>query len=84
MTDVTQSNDDISLTSQMVAGMVRHLLTVAGGGLVSAGYMTGNDFADLVGAIATIAGVAWSLYHKWQMKKALTAASVTSAQKGAA
>jgi hypothetical protein len=43
-----------------ILGLVRHLLTTFGGGLVVSGKLTEVDWNLAVGAIVTIIGVAWS------------------------
>jgi hypothetical protein len=48
----------------IVSSMVRHILTAAGGGFFVAWGMDGDTINAAVGAIATLAGVAWSVYDK--------------------
>ena len=43
-----------------ILGIVRHVLTTFGGGLVVSGKLTEVDWNLAVGAIVTIIGVAWS------------------------
>ena len=45
-------------------GLVRHILTAAGGYLVAQGAMDAAAAETLVGASATIVGVLWSVYEK--------------------
>lgn len=42
-----------------VLGIVRHLLTFAGGL-----FLTGDDLAQFVGAAATLTGIIWSVIDK--------------------
>lgn len=51
-----------------ILGVVRHILTIAGGALVTRGYIGSGDLELLAGAIATVAGIAWSIYEKRKAK----------------
>lgn len=48
----------------ILAGMVRHLLTTAGGALVAGGYMQSSEQAAFVGGGMVIAGIVWSWWQK--------------------
>lgn len=48
----------------MIFGLLRHVLTLAGGMLVARGYVAEGDVETLVGATLAIGGVAWSAYDK--------------------
>ena len=48
----------------IVLGLVRHILTIAGGFLVSSGTLDQPDVETGVGAILTISGIAWSIFDK--------------------
>lgn len=50
------------------SGVVRHLLTFAGGVLVTMGYLDQGMMNELTGAIITIMGVAWSIQAKSKNK----------------
>ena len=63
------------MTPDDIQGLVRHLLTTLGGGLVANGYMTNADLQTAIGAVIALAGFAWSLYQKSQHRKALAAAT---------
>ncbi len=52
---------------EIVFGLVRHVLTAAGVYFVNEGQLEMTQAETLVGAVMTIAGVAWSI---WQKKKA--------------
>lgn len=52
------------MTGEQIAGVVRHLLTVAGGALVTGGVLDEQTLLLAAGAIATLAGVAWSIFAK--------------------
>jgi hypothetical protein len=43
-----------------ILGVVRHLLTTYGGGMVIAGKVSESDFNLAVGAVITIIGFVWS------------------------
>jgi len=45
-------------------GIVRHILTAAGGALVAKGMIGEGELELVVGAIITLAGVAWSAIAK--------------------
>jgi hypothetical protein len=49
---------------EMMFGLVRHLLTFAGGYLVSTGHLTEPDAEVIIGAIVAIAGTLWSVGAK--------------------
>lgn len=49
---------------ESVLGLVRHALTTLGGFLVAQGHLSASDVELTVGAIVTLAGVAWSVYAK--------------------
>lgn len=50
--------------SSIIAGVVRHFLTAAGGALVTSGYLSGDEANAAVGAVATLVGLVWSIYTK--------------------
>ena len=45
-------------------GVVRHVLTTAGGALVGTGTLTGSEVEAAVGAILTLIGIAASVWAK--------------------
>lgn len=47
-----------------VGGLVRHLITTFGGGLLAGGVITQGDVEIVAGALTVLAGVAWSLFQK--------------------
>lgn len=48
----------------IAAALIRHLLTLVGGGLIASGSLTQDDLTALIGAITTIVGVIWSVVQK--------------------
>lgn len=52
------------MNATIVQAVVRHLLTTVGGGLLMSFGLTGATLDAVVGAVSTLAGVAWSLYDK--------------------
>ena len=48
----------------MVAGIVRHVLTTIGGGLIASGTLSHDELSTAIGAISTLIGVAWSVLGK--------------------
>jgi hypothetical protein len=57
-----------------VLAILRHVLTTAGGALVSDGILTSSQLQDGVGALVVIVGIAWSLVNKFEHRQALAAA----------
>jgi hypothetical protein len=49
---------------QMVQGIARHLLTAAGGAMVAKGVVDAGTAEAAIGALVTLAGVAWSIWEK--------------------
>jgi hypothetical protein len=54
------------MNATIIQAIVRHLLTTVGGGFLMSFGVTGGTLEAVVGAISTLAGVAWSLYDKRQ------------------
>jgi hypothetical protein len=52
------------MNSEVLGGIVRHILTALGGILVTKGYVEAGQVELIVGAVATLAGVAWSIFAK--------------------
>lgn len=50
--------------SSEMSGVVRHILTFAGGVLVTMGYLDQGTATQLSGALMTIFGVVWSIKEK--------------------
>ena len=50
----------------LVQALIRHLLTALGGGFFASYGISGEGVEAVAGAIATLAGVAWSVYDKRQ------------------
>jgi hypothetical protein len=48
----------------IVLGILRHLLTTSGGALVTKGLASADEAEQLVGAVLTLIGVAWSIMEK--------------------
>ncbi|MGO8916227.1 MAG: hypothetical protein ACLQJR_09995 [Stellaceae bacterium] len=57
-----------------ILAILRHVLTTAGGALVTDGVLSSSQLQDGVGAVIVIAGIAWSLANKYQHRRALAAA----------
>lgn len=57
------------MNATIVQALVRHILTAVGGGFFAAYGITGGAFEAVVGAVSTLAGVAWSLYDKRQVEQ---------------
>lgn len=48
----------------VVSGIIRNVLTAAGGALVAGGYLTSDQWTTIAGALAVIVGVVWSVIAK--------------------
>lgn len=57
------------MSTPIVLGLIRHLLTVAGGYLVAQGTLTSGDLTELIGGVVAIIGVGWSVYEKQTARK---------------
>ena len=62
-----------------IFALVRHVLTAAGGSLITAGYVSSTQWADIVGGLMALAGVGWSLWQKRQQRHAVDLARAGSA-----
>jgi len=49
----------------IILGILRHLLTGLGGAAVTKGYLSADDSTAAIGAILTLAGIAWSVWNKF-------------------
>jgi hypothetical protein len=49
---------------EVVSGIIRHVLTAAGGALVASSYLTSDQWTTIAGALAVIVGVRWSVIAK--------------------
>lgn len=52
------------MNSEVVGGIVRHLLTAVGGYFVATGALDAGTLETAVGAAVTLVGVAWSIRAK--------------------
>jgi membrane protein DedA with SNARE-associated domain len=52
------------MSSEQILGITRHILTIAGGYLVSQGITDEGTMSIIVGGLASLIGVIWS----WQSK----------------
>lgn len=64
-------------------GIVRHLLTLLGGIIISKGYITQGAFDMIIGAILSIAPQIWSIVEKIDVKRANDGKVVIAAQDSA-
>ena len=55
---------DTDQLKSVLAGVVRHGLTTAGGYLVASGGIQSSQVSDFVGAGMVLVGIAWSWYQK--------------------
>lgn len=61
------------MNATMIQAIIRHLLTTVGGGFLASWGLSGTTLDAAVGAVATLAGVAWSLWEKRKAEKAALA-----------
>lgn len=54
------------MNSDIVQGLIRHTLTLAGGYLVAKGLASDSMVNDIVGGVIALIGVIWSVLHKKQ------------------
>jgi hypothetical protein len=59
------------MNATIIQAIVRHLLTIAGGGFFASAGITGSAMEAVVGAVSTLAGVAWSVYDKRKQQPAV-------------
>lgn len=55
-------------------GVVRHLVTAGGAYLIAHGLMDGTDSNNLLGSAMFLAGLAWSVWDKYQAQQKVIAA----------
>lgn len=60
--EIKKPNNNMKIAS--VLSVVRHILTFAGGYLVSKGYIDEETLGTLVGAVITVGGVIWGIIEK--------------------
>jgi hypothetical protein len=52
------------MNATIISAVVRHVLTAIGGGLAVSWGIDGAAWEGIVGAVATLAGLGWSLWDK--------------------
>jgi hypothetical protein len=52
------------MNATLVSALVRHVLTAVGGGFVASWGIDGPTWEGIVGALATLGGLGWSVYDK--------------------
>ncbi len=52
------------MNATVASALTRHILTAVGGGFFAAWGLDGETTNAVVGAVATLAGVAWSVWDK--------------------
>ena len=50
------------MNKNKILGIIRHVLTTAGGWAVGQGYVDADLMLEIVGGVAAIVGVAWSYF----------------------
>lgn len=69
------------MTQDEILGLLRHLLTTAGGGLIANGWVNSDQWSQIVGGLVTLGTVGWSVWQKKQAQAKLTAAIAAPAGK---
>jgi hypothetical protein len=54
------------MKQEIILGLLRHVLTVAGGALVAKGLTDDSQLGEAAGAACTLIGFVWSILHKRQ------------------
>jgi hypothetical protein len=52
------------MTKDSVLSVIRHLLTFAGGAILPAGAISGDELQAAVGAVISLIGILWGVYDK--------------------
>jgi hypothetical protein len=52
------------MNATVLTAVVRHVLTAAGGGFAVSWGIDGETWEGIVGALATLAGLGWSIWDK--------------------
>lgn len=52
------------MNATVISALARHILTAVGGGFFAAWGLDGESVDAVIGAAATLIGVAWSVYDK--------------------
>jgi len=56
------------MNKETIFGLIRHILTVAGGAMVAKGAIDESMSEEIIGIVIAIIGVAWSIKEKKQVK----------------
>lgn len=56
------------MTMEMILGFIRHALTFGGGWLVANDVIGASDVEAGVAAAATLIGLGWSAWRKWERR----------------
>ena len=54
------------MNKQQILGILRHVLTFAGGVVVAKGWVDETLITELIGGIITLAGTTWSVVEKYK------------------
>lgn len=54
----------------VITGVLRHVLTFGGGFLVEDNLASGDEVSLAIGAVITLVGFGWSVFHKIKEKNA--------------
>lgn len=54
----------MKMTKSQLMGLIRHILTAAGGIAIAFGYIDEGVVESIIGAVMLLVGVAWSFWSK--------------------
>jgi hypothetical protein len=60
------------MVKDLITGVLRHVMTVAGGSLVTQGYFDDATLQAGIGAVLTLVGIVWSIWEKTQRSRVVT------------
>ena len=66
---------------EVIGSIVRSILTTAGAGLVTAGYLDAGQLNTIAGGVIVAGTLAWSIWQKMVAKKKLAEAAKTGVVK---
>jgi hypothetical protein len=66
-----------TLIWNIASGILRHVLTYAGGALVTGGYLSNSDVTQAIGAIMALAAILWSAINKHRAETRVAVALAT-------
>ena len=56
------------MNKEQILGLVRHALTIIGGGLVTSGKLDVTQLETIIGLVLSAAGLVWSFFSKTKVE----------------